>query len=134
MRTIYGCAPGDWEIRLYLVPVTTPHDEIIEFFEVGTTSALRHGWDERETLDLVTSTLTRISEIVPGSIELATPSALRFRFWRRMRTDELEEIEEVYRKVDDYQAGLERYINQGLSGSSLLHDVGESGILHLLWH
>ena len=134
MRVLYGCAPEDWELRLYLVPAATPHHEIIEFFEVGTAAAIRHGWDEHETLDLVTSTLTRISEVVPGSIELASPSALRFRFWRRMRTDELEEIEEVYRKVDDYQAGLERYLNQGLSGSSLLHDVGESGVLRLLWH
>ena len=133
MRALYGCAPGDWEPRLYLVPTATPHTEIIEFFEVGTASAVRHGWGERDTLDLVTSTLNRISEVVPGSIELATSSKLRFRFWRQMRTDELEEIERIYRNVDDYQAGLERYINQGLSGSSLLHDVGETGVLHLLW-
>ena len=64
---------------------------------------------------------------------MATPSELRFRFWRRLRVDEIEEIESVYRKVDEYQAGLERYISNGLSGASLLHDVGETGVLNLLW-
>ncbi len=133
MQALHGQSRDDWAPRLYLIPKETPLEEIIEFFEVGTSSAIRHGWAERDTLDLVNSTITRINEIVPGSIEMAAPSELRFRFWRRLRTDELEEIEDVYRKVDEYQAGLERYISQGLSGASLLHDVGETGTLNLLW-
>ncbi len=135
LRGLYGCAPGDWAPRLYLIPENTPHEDLIEFFEVGTASAIRHGWDERDTLDLITSTLTSIDAIIPGSIELATSSRLRFRFWRRMRQDELEEIERVYAsgKIDDYQAGLEHYIQKGLSGASILHDVCESGVLHLRW-
>ncbi len=135
LRSLFGRAPGDWETRLYLVPEETPLEDLIEVFEVGTATAIRHGWDERETLDLVISTLTSIHEIIPGSIELATSNRLRFRFWRRMRLDELEEIEGVYAsgKIDDYQAGLGHYINHGLSGSSLLHDVLASGVLHLEW-
>ena len=133
MRGLYGQSPDDWAPRLYLVPTETPIEEIIEFFEVGTSCSIRHGWPERDTLDLVTSTLSRVNDVTPGSIEMATPSELRFRFWRRLRIDELEEIEGVYRKVDEYQAGLERYVSQGLSGASLLHDVGETGVLNLLW-
>ena len=132
-RGLYGQSPDDWSPRLYLVPAETPIEEIIEFFEVGTSCSIRHGWAERDTLDLVTSTLSRVNDITPGSIAMATPSELRFRFWRRLRVDELEEIEGVYRKVDEYQAGLERYISHGLSGASLLHDVGETGVLNLLW-
>lgn len=135
LRCLYGIGPDDWEPRLYAVPLKTPHHEIIEFFEVGTHNAIGHGWDELETMDLVTSTLNQIDSIVPGSIELASSSELRFRFWRKLRIDEIEEMEDVYRgrKVDDYQAGLERYINSGLSGSSILHDVMDSGLLHLRW-
>ena len=133
MEAICGCGPGDWSHRLYLVPKETPFEEIIEFFEVGSASAAQHGWDEREVQDLIVTTLTNVSEIVPGSIEIATPSELLFRFWRCLRNDELEEIEAVYGKTDEYQAGLDRYINHGLSGSSLLHDVGETGVLHLSW-
>ena len=83
-------------------------------------------------MDLINKTLTEIDEIVPGSIELATVSALHFRFWRQLRLDELEEIETVYQKVDDYQAGLEDYIN-GLTGGSILAEVRETGVLKLRW-
>ena len=135
LRALYGCAPGDWKPRLYLVPENTAHGDLIDFFEVGSASAVRHGWDQRETLDLIASTLNSVTEIIPGSIELATSGRLRFRFWRHMRLDELEEIERVYAsgRIDDYQAGLELYLHNGLSGSSLLHDVRESGLLHLQW-
>ena len=132
LRALYGMAPGDWDPRLFLVPNDTPHFELIEFFEVGTWHSVRHGWDERDTIDLVINTITQIDAIVPGSIEMATPTELRFRFWRRMRIDELEDIEAVYKKVDDYQAGLELYINS-LSGASILHDVQQDGLLRLTW-
>ena len=134
MNAIHGCAPGDWSHRLYLMPIGTPLEDIIEFFEVGYPAALRHGWEEREVTDLIVETLNAINNIVPGSVEMAAPSGLRFRFWRCLRDDELEEIEAIYGKADEYKAGLERYINHGLSGSSLLQDVGESGLLHLAWH
>ena len=133
MEAIRGCAPGDWSCRLYLVPEGTALEDIIEFFEVGSAFAAEHGWDELETRDLINTTLSQVHEIVPGSIEIATASELLFRFWRRLRDDELEEIDAVYGKVDEYQAGLDRYINHGLSGSSLLHDVGETGVLQLSW-
>ena len=133
MAAIHGCAPGDWAPRLYLVPQETPFEDIIDFFEIGSHSSPCHGWDECELRDLVATCLRTIHEIVPGSIEVATPSELRFRFWRCLRNDELEEIEAVYGKADEYQAGLDRYINHGLSGSSLLHDVGTTGVLYLCW-
>jgi hypothetical protein len=132
MRCFYGAARGDWDHRLFLVPINTRIDEIVDFFEVGTHNALAHGWEERETMDLINQTLTEVDEIVPGSIELATVSSLHFRFWRQLRLDELEEIETVYQKVDEYQAGLEDYIN-GLTGGSILAEVRETGVLKLRW-
>ena len=132
MKCLFGAGPGDWEPRLYLVPEQTPHVEVMEFFEVGTFNAVRHGWDETETTDLVSNTVASIHSIVPGTIELATSSELRLRFWRQIRLDELEDMEAVYKKVDDYQAGLERYLN-GITGNSILSDVRETGQLHLIW-
>lgn len=132
LRCFFGAAPGDWEHRLYLVPLDTRIDEVIDFFEVGTHNAVTHGWDERDTMDLIIGTLTEVDAIVPGSIVLASASALHFQFWRQLRIDELEEIEAVYRKGDDYQAGLEYYIN-GLTGGSILAEVRETGVLKLCW-
>ena len=85
MNAIHGCAPGDWSHRLYLMPIGTPLEDIIEFFEVGYPAALRHGWEEREVTDLIVETLNAINNIVPGSVEMAAPSGLRFRFWRCLR-------------------------------------------------
>jgi hypothetical protein len=132
MISLYGAAPGDWEHRLYLVPARTLVEDLVEFFEVGTGGAARHGWDERDTIDLVSRTLPEVDAIVPGSIELASASALRFRFARRLRLDELDAIEAVYHRHDELQAGLEHYVN-GSSGDSLLAEVRETGVLKLWW-
>lgn len=131
-RYLYGNAPDDWQHRLYLIPAETSIEDIVEFFEAGTHRAIMHGWDERDTIDLVVHTLTEVDAIVPGSIELASSDEVRFRFWRRLRLDELEQIEGVYRKVDDYQAGLEDYVNGG-TGDSLLAEIRETGVLRLRW-
>ncbi len=132
MICLYGSAPGDWEHRLYLVPANTRIDEIVEFFEVGTHDAIARHWEERDCMDLVIGTLTEVHGIVPGSIQLADSGALLFRFWRRLRLDELEEIEAAYGKVDEFKAGLEGYLN-GASGDSILAEVRETGALRLWW-
>lgn len=134
MRCLFGAAPGDWEHRLYLVPDDATIEDLVEFFEVGTEGALRHGWDERDTMDLVADKLSEINAIVPGTIERASSSALRFRFWRRLRLDELQGIEALFlaRGVDEYQAGLALYID-GPSGDSLLAEARETGVLDLRW-
>jgi hypothetical protein len=132
MRCLFGAAPGDWEHRLYLVPEGTPVENLVEFFEAGSHWALRSGYDERDTTDLVGRTLSEVAAIVPGRVELAGPAALRFRFARRLRLEELEQIESVYHRVDELQAGLEIYVN-GTSGDSILADIRESGVLQLWW-
>lgn len=132
MVSLFGQAPGDWEPRLYLIPSRTHLAEIVEHFEVGSHGALRFGWDERDTTDLVSDTLSGVEAIVPGSIEFASPHALRFRFARRLRQDEVDQIESVYERCDELQAGLDHYVN-GWSGESLLHELLDTGLLHLRW-
>lgn len=129
---LYGLAPGDWELRLYHIPARTSVEELIEFFEVGTHGAVAQGWDERDTMDLVGRALYEVAAIVPGQIELASPAALRFRFARRLRQDELEDIEAVYHRVDELQAGLLPYLD-GWSGESLLAPLLEAAVLELRW-
>ena len=132
MLSLYGMAPGDWDYRLYLVPQNIHLAEIVEGFEVGSRGALRHGWHERDTIDLVAEQLTGVDAVVPGSIERADPGSLRFRFWRRLTQQELDQIEDLYRKVDPLQAGLEGYAD-GTTGGSLLDEMREAACLKLWW-
>ena len=132
MLSLFGAAPGDWDHRVYLVPARTLIEEVVEFFEVGTKGALAHGWDERDTMDLVADKLTAVDALVPGSIELADSGALRFRFWRAVTSDDLDKFEELYRGVDELQAGLELYLN-GASGASPFEEIRDTGVLQLRW-
>lgn len=132
MLCLFGMAPGDWQHRVYLIPQRTGIGEIVEFFEVGSRGAVAHGWDEYETMDVVSETLLTVDAVVPGSVELADAGCLRFRFWRRITDQELEQIEDCYRRVDVLQAGLEGYVD-GRSGDSLLAEVQVTGHLKLWW-
>jgi hypothetical protein len=134
MINLYGLKGDDPGHRLYSIPASTPVEEIVRVFAVGSHSEVSYGDDAAQTGAIVGSKAAKIAEIIPCHVVFADQAGLKLRFDRQVTDDDLKKIEALFPLEEMMQSGLERYVSEWDDEEvSVLDPVKRENLFHFWW-